>query len=72
MSGTVQTGIEVHSFQVEIPDEALGGPVDGLRHRRWPSKELVEDRSPGVNLRRCRGWRATGGTTTTSGASSRG
>jgi pimeloyl-ACP methyl ester carboxylesterase len=50
MSSIVQTGIDVHSFQVEIPDEAL----DDLRRRvaatRWPSKELVGDRSQGVQL----------------------
>jgi pimeloyl-ACP methyl ester carboxylesterase len=50
MSSTVQTSIDVHSFQVEIPDEAL----DDLRRRiaatRWPSKELVGDRSQGVQL----------------------
>ena len=50
MSSTVQTGIDVHPFQVEIPDEAL----DDLRRRiaatRWPSRELVEDRSQGVQL----------------------
>jgi pimeloyl-ACP methyl ester carboxylesterase len=50
MSSTVQTGIDVHRFQVEIPDEAL----DDLRRRiaatRWPSKELVGDRSQGVQL----------------------
>src|SRR5207253_4473407 len=50
MSSTVQTGIDVHPFQVEIPNEAL----DDLRRRiaatRWPSKELVTDRSQGVQL----------------------
>jgi pimeloyl-ACP methyl ester carboxylesterase len=50
MSSTVQTGIDVHAFQVEVPDEAL----DDLRRRiaatRWPSKELVGDRSQGVQL----------------------
>ncbi len=50
MSNTVQTGIDVHPFQVEIPNEAL----DDLRRRiaatRWPSKELVGDRSQGVQL----------------------
>jgi pimeloyl-ACP methyl ester carboxylesterase len=50
MSSTVQTGIDVHPFQVEIPDEAL----DDLRRRiaatRWPSKEFVGDRSQGVQL----------------------
>jgi pimeloyl-ACP methyl ester carboxylesterase len=50
MSSTVQAGIDVHPFQVEIPDGAL----DDLRRRiaatRWPSKELVGDRSQGVQL----------------------
>src|SRR6478672_2120064 len=50
MSSTVQTGIDVQSFQVEIPDEAL----DDLRRRiaatRWPTRELVGDRSQGVQL----------------------
>src|SRR5580765_3490287 len=50
MSSTVQTGIDVHPFQVEIPNEVR----DDLRRRiaatRWPSKELVQDRSQGVQL----------------------
>ena len=41
---------EIRPFQVDIPDEAL----DDLRRRiaatRWPSKELVADRSQGVQL----------------------
>ena len=41
---------EVRSFQIEIPDEQ----IDDLRRRvaatRWPTKELVEDRSQGVQL----------------------
>src|SRR5918996_4973062 len=40
----------VRSFDLEIPEEAL----DDLRRRiaatRWPSKELVADRSQGVQL----------------------
>jgi pimeloyl-ACP methyl ester carboxylesterase len=50
MSTTVQTGIDVQPFHAEFPDEAL----DDLRRRiaatRWPSKELVDDRSHGVQL----------------------
>ena len=38
------------SFRVDIPDQAL----DDLRRRiaatRWPSRELVDDRSQGVQL----------------------
>jgi pimeloyl-ACP methyl ester carboxylesterase len=41
---------EVRSFRVDVPDEAL----DDLRRRiaaaRWPSRELVADRSQGVQL----------------------
>ena len=58
MSSTVQTAIDVHPFQVEVPDEAL----DDLRRRiaatRWPSKELVGDRSQGVQLATLQGARA--------------
>ncbi len=47
MSSTVDTATE---FQIEIPSEQ----IDDLRRRieatRWPSKELVEDRSQGVQL----------------------
>src|SRR6188472_1761466 len=50
MSSSGQTGIDVRPFQVEIPDEAF----DDLRRRiaatRWPSQELVGDRSQGVQL----------------------
>jgi hypothetical protein len=48
MSSTVESANEIRPFQVDIPDEAL----DDLRRRiaatRWPSKELVNDRSQGV------------------------
>ena len=48
MSTTVQT--EIRPFHVDIPEEQ----IDDLRRRieatRWPSKELVEDRSQGVQL----------------------
>jgi pimeloyl-ACP methyl ester carboxylesterase len=50
MSTTVETATEIRSFHVEIPDEQ----IDDMRRRiaatRWPSKELVEDRSQGVQL----------------------
>jgi pimeloyl-ACP methyl ester carboxylesterase len=50
MSSTAETADEIRPFHVDIPDQAL----DDLRRRiaatRWPSKELVEDRSQGVQL----------------------
>jgi pimeloyl-ACP methyl ester carboxylesterase len=50
MSSTVETANEIRPFQVDVPDEAL----DDLRRRiaatRWPTRELVGDRSQGVQL----------------------
>jgi pimeloyl-ACP methyl ester carboxylesterase len=50
MSATVDTAPDIRSFQIEIPQEQ----IDDLRQRiaatRWPTKELVEDRSQGVQL----------------------
>jgi pimeloyl-ACP methyl ester carboxylesterase len=50
MSRTVETATEIRPFQVEIPEEQ----IDDLRRRiaatRWPTKELVADRSQGVQL----------------------
>jgi pimeloyl-ACP methyl ester carboxylesterase len=50
MSTTIETATEIRPFQVEIRKEA----IDDLRRRieatRFPSKELVTDRSQGVQL----------------------
>jgi len=50
MSATIDTATEVRPFQVEFSEESL----DDLRRRiaatRWPSKELVADRTQGVQL----------------------
>jgi pimeloyl-ACP methyl ester carboxylesterase len=50
MSTTVDTATEIRPFHVDIPADSL----DDLRRRiaatRWPSKELVTDRSQGVQL----------------------
>jgi pimeloyl-ACP methyl ester carboxylesterase len=50
MSSTVETATEILPFHLEIPEEQ----IDDLRRRiaatRWPSKELVPDRSQGVQL----------------------
>jgi pimeloyl-ACP methyl ester carboxylesterase len=47
---TVETGTEIRPFHVEISAEQ----IDDLRRRieatRWPTKELVKDRSQGVQL----------------------
>ncbi len=50
MSTTVGSATEIRPFQLDVPEEKL----DDLRRRieatRWPSKELVDDRSQGVQL----------------------
>jgi pimeloyl-ACP methyl ester carboxylesterase len=50
MSTAVDTTTDIRTFRVDIADEQ----IDDLRRRiaatRWPSKELVEDRSQGVQL----------------------
>jgi pimeloyl-ACP methyl ester carboxylesterase len=50
MSPTAEIATEIRTFHVETPEEQ----IDDLRRRiaatRWPSKELVPDRSQGVQL----------------------
>jgi pimeloyl-ACP methyl ester carboxylesterase len=50
VSTTAETATEIRPFHIETPEEQL----DDLRRRieatRWPTKELVEDRSQGVQL----------------------
>src|SRR5512133_1930407 len=50
MSTTVESATDIRPFQVEIREVQ----IDDLRRRiaatRWPSKELVDDRSQGVQL----------------------
>jgi pimeloyl-ACP methyl ester carboxylesterase len=50
MSSTVETATEIRSFQVDIPDEELAELRRRIEATRWPTKELVDDRSQGVQL----------------------
>ena len=50
MSTTVQTATEIRHFQVDIPDEKLAELHRRIVATRWPSRELVTDRSQGVQL----------------------
>jgi Epoxide hydrolase N terminus len=50
MSTAAETAIEVSPFQVEIPEEELAELRRRIEATRWPSKELVDDRSQGVQL----------------------
>ena len=48
MSTSVQTATDIRPFHVDIPDEKLAELHRRIAATRWPSKELVEDRSQGV------------------------
>ena len=41
---------EIHPFRVEVPEEAIADLRERIAATRWPSKELVADRSQGVQL----------------------
>jgi pimeloyl-ACP methyl ester carboxylesterase len=50
MSSTVETATEIRPFHVEIPEDQLEDLRRRIAATRWPSKELVADRSQGVQL----------------------
>jgi pimeloyl-ACP methyl ester carboxylesterase len=50
MSSAAETAIDIRSFQVEIPEEELAELRRRIEATRWPSQELVANRSQGVQL----------------------
>jgi pimeloyl-ACP methyl ester carboxylesterase len=50
LSTDVETAREIRPFQVEIPEGELADLRRRILAARWPHKELVEDRSQGVQL----------------------
>jgi pimeloyl-ACP methyl ester carboxylesterase len=50
MGIAAETGIDIGPFRVEIPEEELAELRRRIEATRWPSKELVADRSQGVQL----------------------
>ena len=50
MSTTVKTPSDVSPFHVDVPDEKLAELTRRISATRWPSRELVTDRSQGVQL----------------------
>src|SRR5262245_43085278 len=50
MSSSVHTATEIRPYHVEIPEEALAELRRRVAATRWPSRELVADRSQGVQL----------------------
>jgi hypothetical protein len=50
MGTAAATGTDVRPFRVEIPEAELAELRRRIEATRWPSKELVSDRSQGVQL----------------------
>jgi pimeloyl-ACP methyl ester carboxylesterase len=50
MSTTGEIAVEIRPFHVDIPQEALEDLRRRIAAARWPSRELVTDRSQGVQL----------------------
>jgi pimeloyl-ACP methyl ester carboxylesterase len=50
MSSTVETPTEIRPFHIEVPEEELAELRRRIAAVRWPSRELVADRSQGVQL----------------------
>src|SRR6266511_6497141 len=51
MSTTTQAAIDIRPFEVDIPDVELSELRRRVDATRWPSPELVADRSQGVQLK---------------------
>jgi hypothetical protein len=49
-SMTTTTDLTIRPFEVHVPDEDLADLQRRIAATRWPSKELVTDRSQGVQL----------------------
>src|SRR3954453_16944249 len=47
---TIESATEIRPFSVEVPEEELANLRRRIEATRWPTKELVEDRSQGVQL----------------------
>jgi len=47
---TTETATDIRTFHIDIPEEELAELRRRIEATRWPSKELVDDRSQGVQL----------------------
>ena len=50
MGTATETAIDIRPFQVDVPQEKLDELSRRVKATRWPSSELVDDRSQGVQL----------------------
>src|SRR5213079_2421343 len=48
--GVIETATEIRPFDIEIPEEELAEMLRRIAATRWPTRELVGDRSQGVQL----------------------
>jgi hypothetical protein len=46
----MSSGTEIRPFRVDMPDAAMADLERRIAATRWPTKELVTDRSQGVQL----------------------
>ena len=69
-TGEIATAIR--PFHVEVSEEQIGDLRRRIAATRWPSKELVGDRSQGVQLAAAERLRVTGWRSTSLRASRRG
>ncbi len=72
MSTTAETATAIRPFGAEFSEEQIGDLRGRIAATRWPSKELVDERSQGVQLAAAKPSPAIGWTSTTSAASRRG
>src|SRR3712207_3047840 len=50
MTSSAEEGVKVRPFRIDVPEEDLADLRQRILATRWPSKELVKDRSQGVQL----------------------
>ena len=50
MTSPVGEGVEIRPYSIEVPEEDLADLRQRLNATRWPTRELVGDRSQGVQL----------------------
>ena len=50
MSATAETATAIRPFRAEFSEEQIGDLRRRIAATRWPSKELVDERSQGVQL----------------------
>ena len=50
MTSAVESATEIRPFQLDVPEEQLAELRRRIAATRWPSRELVDDRSQGVQL----------------------